>query len=53
MQQTRIDKCFAALKAEGRSALVTFITAGDPDAATSGKILAGLANAGADVIELG
>ena len=32
---TRIDKRFAALKADGRAALVTFITAGDPDAETS------------------
>ncbi|MEO0619164.1 MAG: tryptophan synthase subunit alpha [Pseudomonadota bacterium] len=53
MQQTRIDQRFAALKEEGRAALVTFVTAGDPDAETSAKILAGLANAGADVIELG
>ena len=29
---TRIDKRFAALKAEGRAALVTFLMAGDPDA---------------------
>ena len=31
---TRIDKRFAALKAEGRAALVTFLMAGDPDAAS-------------------
>jgi tryptophan synthase alpha chain len=51
--QTRIDRRFAALKAEGRAGLVTFITAGDPDYATSKKILMGLPAAGADVIELG
>ena len=50
---TRIDKRFAALKAEGRSALVTFITAGDPDTKTSLEILKALPKAGADVIELG
>jgi tryptophan synthase alpha chain len=50
---TRIDKKFAALRQEGRKALVTFITAGDPDLATSRKILAGLPKAGADIIELG
>lgn len=50
---TRIDRRFAALKQEGRAALVTFITAGDPDLATSRAILAGLPAAGADVIELG
>jgi len=50
---TRIDSKFAALKKEGRSALVTFITAGDPDYKTSLKIIAGLPKAGADVIEFG
>src|SRR5215475_1374969 len=50
---TRIDHRFAALKAEGRAALVTFLTAGDPDEATSRAILAALPKAGADVIELG
>lgn len=52
-RQSRIDRRFAALKAEGRPALVTFVTAGDPDAETFGKILAGLPKAGADVIEVG
>lgn len=51
--KTRIDARFAQLKKEKRPALVTFISAGDPDRATSEKILAGLAGAGADVIELG
>jgi tryptophan synthase alpha chain len=50
---TRIDRRFAALKKEGRAALVSFVTAGDPDLETSRKILAGLPAAGADVIELG
>lgn len=50
---TRIDRRFAALQAEGRAALVTFISAGDPDLETSQKILDGLPEAGADVIELG
>ena len=49
----RIDRRFESLKAEGRVALVTFLTAGDPDAATSLSILKALPNAGADVIELG
>jgi len=52
-ETTRIDKRFAALKDEGRAALVTFITAGDPDYTTSRDILLGLPGAGADVIELG
>lgn len=51
--ETRIDRRFAALKAQGRAGLVTFVTAGDPDLATSKAILAGLPKAGADVIELG
>jgi len=50
---TRIDRRFAALKDEGRAALVTFVTAGDPDYDTSLKIVRGLPAAGADVIELG
>jgi len=50
---TRIEKRFAALKAEGRAALVTFIMAGDPDTETSLAIAKALPNAGADVIELG
>ena len=50
---TRIDRRFTALNKEGRAALVTFITAGDPDLETSRAILAGLPAAGADVIELG
>jgi tryptophan synthase alpha chain len=50
---TRIDDRFAALRAEGRAGLVTFLTAGDPDPATSLAILKALPAAGADVIELG
>ena len=51
--ETRIDRRFAALRRDGRGALVTFITAGDPDYDTCARILAGLPEAGADVIELG
>ena len=50
---TRIDRRFAALKAEGRAALVTFIMTGDPDYDTSLAIVKALPEAGADVIELG
>jgi tryptophan synthase alpha chain len=50
---TRIEQRFAALKAEGRAALVTFTMAGDPDTATSLAIAKALPKAGADVIELG
>jgi tryptophan synthase alpha chain len=50
---TRIDRRFAALKAEGRAALVTFLMAGDPDPDSSLAIVKALPAAGADVIELG
>jgi tryptophan synthase alpha chain len=50
---TRIDRRFAALKQEGRAALVTFLTAGDPDYETSLAILRALPGAGADVVEFG
>jgi len=53
MSATRIDRRFAELKAQGRAALVTFLTAGDPDPDTSLAILRALPAAGADVIELG
>jgi tryptophan synthase alpha chain len=51
--KTRIDRRFAELRHEGRGALVTFITAGDPDYETCQRLLAGLPSAGADIIELG
>ena len=50
---TRIERRFAALKKEGRAALVTFTMAGDPDTDTSLAIAKALPKAGADVIELG
>ena len=50
---SRIQARFAKLKAENRAALVTFVTASDPDRATSQAVLNGLPAAGADVIELG
>jgi tryptophan synthase alpha chain len=50
---TRIDRRFAALKEEGRAALVTFTMAGDPDYDTALAIANALPKAGADLIELG
>jgi tryptophan synthase alpha chain len=50
---TRIEKRFAALKDEGRAALVTFTMAGDPDTATSLAVIKALPKAGADLIEIG
>jgi tryptophan synthase alpha chain len=49
----RIDQTFAALKAAGRTALIPFVTAGDPSAAATVAIMHALVRSGADVIELG
>jgi len=53
MSEGRIAKRFATLKAEGRSAFVTFVSAGDPDLDTSAKLIAGMPKAGADILEIG
>ncbi len=50
---SRIATRFAALKAEGRGALMPFLEAYDPDPATSMAILRGFPGAGADLIEIG
>lgn len=49
----RMDRRFAALKAEGRPALITYFMGGDPDFETSLGIMKALPGAGADLIELG
>jgi tryptophan synthase alpha chain len=49
----RIADTFTRLRNEGRSGLVTFTTAGDPDLPRSGEILQALDRAGADVLEVG
>jgi len=51
--KSRIDHRFESLKAAGKKALVTFLTAGDPDYDTGLEILNGLPAAGADIIEIG
>ena len=53
MSETRIDRRFKALKAEGRAAFVTYVMAGDPNYQTSLEIIKGLPGAGADIIEVG
>ncbi len=50
---SKITQLFATLKKEQRKALIPFITAGDPDLATTKRLIQALANAGADLIELG
>jgi tryptophan synthase alpha chain len=49
----RMDRRFAALKKDGRAALVTFIMAGDPNYDAGLAILKALPKAGADIVELG
>jgi tryptophan synthase alpha chain len=53
MRHNRIAARFAALKAEDRAGLITYVMAGDPDVETAFEILKGLPAAGADLIELG
>lgn len=50
---SRLAATFRGLARNGRKALITFVTAGDPDLATTGRLIPLLAKAGADVIELG
>lgn len=49
----RIDKSFEELKAQNRKALITFITAGDPDMDTTEKTVLEMFDNGADIVELG
>ncbi len=53
MGLSRIEKRFEKTRGENRPAFVSFVMAGDPDEKTADAILAGLPEAGADVIELG
>ena len=50
---SRIENKFAELKRAGTRGFIPFITAGDPDLATTELLLVELASAGADIIELG
>lgn len=50
---SRIERRFELLRTEGRAALLTFITAGDPDYDTSLAVIKALPEAGADIIEIG
>ena len=50
---SRIERRFAALRAEARAGLVIYLVAGDPDPDTSLALFQGVAAAGADLIEIG
>jgi tryptophan synthase alpha chain len=50
---SRISAAFDRIRAEKRTGLVTYVTAGDPDMARSADILCALDRAGADVLEVG
>jgi len=49
----RLEACFAAARSSGQKLLVTYVCAGDPDLAATERLVPSLAEAGADVIELG
>lgn len=53
VKMSRIETTFAALKQRQETALIPFITAGDPDLGVTAEIILTLVEAGADLIELG
>lgn len=50
---SRIDDTFVRLRAEGRTGLVTYVTAGDPNLTQTAEILLTLDRSGADLLEVG
>ncbi len=50
---SKIQATFERLQAQGRKALIPFVTAGDPDPTVTGALIRALVEAGADIIELG
>lgn len=53
MNHNRIDRLFAGLREKKRKALVAYLVAGDPDLESTAKLVPALAEAGADLVELG
>ena len=53
LPMNRIDAAFEQLRSEGKKAFVAYVAAGDPSFDESLKVIQGLADAGADIIELG
>jgi tryptophan synthase alpha chain len=50
---SRIDSRFTALRERGETALIPFLTAGDPDLAVTEALVRAMAEAGADAVEIG
>ena len=50
---SRIQQAFQRLEASDKTALVSFIMAGDPDVETTAQLLSALVDAGTDIIEIG
>lgn len=53
MSTNRIDRLFADLRTNKRKALVAYLVAGDPDLESTAQLVPALAEAGADLVELG
>src|SRR5690606_14456439 len=52
-RMTRLNQAFERAAAEGRSALVVFLSAGDPSLDATVDLVLAAADAGADIVELG
>lgn len=50
---SRIQSCLQNLKADGRKALIPYVTAGDPEPGVTVKLMHAMVDAGANIIELG
>ena len=50
---SRIKNTFSRLKKKNETALIPYIMAGDPDLATTKKLISEMEKAGSDIIELG
>ena len=53
MKSTRVDRCFAGLKAKGKKGFVAYLSAGDPNLSDTVDIVLRLEDAGVDLVELG
>lgn len=53
MRAQLLDQCFATLRPSGRPAFIPFLTAGDPDLATTGQFVDAAIAGGADIVEIG